>query len=104
MTATVDPCRAWVQLEHEVVAAYRAGTSVARLRALHGLGKEQVKGILRRAGVDLETQAGRRPLVPAETQAEMCRLSDEGLSAYEVAAITGWSRGAVCRALERRRE
>ena len=102
MTATGDPCRAWVQLEHEVVAAYRAGTPATVLRARHGIGTAQMKGILARAGIVSSPKGGRRRQVSDEVEQEMYRLADEGRTNAEIGALTGWTSGAVYRALQRR--
>jgi hypothetical protein len=82
----------------EIVAAYLDGATFAEIRERFGVGDYQIRSRLRVAGVAPRFKAR----VPPAVQAEMCRLRDAGHSRLTVARMTGWSAGAVDRAMERR--
>ena len=60
-----------------------ASASAPRLLVLHGL---RLKGF---APVDAVT--GAAGMAPADTEAELARLSDEGLAAYREGRMSGWA-------------
>ena len=83
-----------------IVAAREAGATYAELTARFGSGPGQLKTILSK--YNLHGSPKIRCRVPADVQARMCELRDAGRSRREVARETGWSIGAVVRAMERR--
>lgn len=83
-----------------IVAAREAGATYAELTARFGSSPGQLKTILRKH--NLHGSPKIRARVPADVQARMCELLDAGWSRREVALETGWSKGAVDRAVERR--
>lgn len=90
----------WTAFEAEVVAAREAGATYEELKARFGLTKHGLRNMLRKYGLAGSPQV--RSPVPLEVQERMVELRAAGLSRRKVAALTGWSAGAVDRAVERR--
>lgn len=81
----------------EIVDARAAGATYAELTARFGQGPCALKNILSRHGMHGSPNMRRR--VPVETKREMVALSRQGMSHVKIAAVTGWSRGAIERVL-----
>jgi len=97
---TPDAVAGWVALRDQMFAERAAGATYAELTARYDVGPSQLRRIFRWAGLDGSPRHNHR--VPPAVQAEMCRLRDAGHSRLTVARMTGWSAGAVDRAMERR--
>lgn len=96
-----DALNDWVSVEAAVVAARLGGMSLAALCSTFGLGECQTKNVLRRHGLPTMSPKHLRQ-IPPEAVEQMRALRAAGLSQRRIAEITGWSRGGVCRALDRR--
>jgi hypothetical protein len=93
----------WVALEADIVRTYSDEKSLDRTAGRLGLGVCQVRNILKKNGVKLPgPNGGQPPRVPLETEAHMAELFAAGWSRYRIARETGWSEGAVLRAVQRR--
>ena len=84
-----------------ILRAREAGATYAELMDMFGIGYSQLRNVLRMHGKG-SPKRRERTRVPADVQALMCELRDAGWSRREVAIETGWSEGAVDRAVERR--
>ena len=91
-TALLDPSA--------IVRAREDGASYAELTARFGCCPGQLKTILSK--YNLHGSPKIRARVPADVQARMCEMRDAGMSRLAVAKATGWSEGAVDRAVRRR--
>ncbi len=97
---TPDAVAGWVALRDQMFAERAAGATYAELTARYGYTDHALTRIFRGSGLDGSPRFKAR--VPPAVQAEMCRLRDAGHSRLTVARMTGWSAGAVDRAMERR--
>ena len=96
-----DVCTEWCALERDLVSAYMAGAGFRAVRARFGIGYCQARNILRRNRIAIRG-GGRRPSVPVDVQQRMCEMFEAGTSKAKIARETGWTTGAVIRALQRR--
>jgi hypothetical protein len=102
-TETFDRDGFWRHLDDallditEIVDARAAGATYAELTARFGQGPCALKNILSRHGMHGSPNMRRR--VPVETKREMVALSRQGMSHVKIAAVTGWSLGAIERVL-----
>jgi len=83
--------------DSEIVAARMAGATYAELTARFGRGPCALKNILSRHGLDGSPMQRNR--IPHETKIEIVAMSRQGMSHVKIAAVTGWSRGAVERVI-----
>lgn len=85
--------------EGAIVRDRVAGATYAELTARYGVAGGQLKTILRKYG--LHGSPKLREMVPAGVQARMVVLRAAGVSRRVIALETGWSEGAVERAVLR---
>jgi hypothetical protein len=86
--------------DREIAAAYASGLTLAGCAAKFGIGREAVRGALRRTGTVLRRVGASRKLAPGDEAAAVARYA-AGYSERLVAAEAGVSTWAVRLALRR---
>lgn len=85
-----------------IVAAREAGATYAELMDRFGVGYSQLRNVLRQHGLGSPARRERTRLMSPDDEQRIYELRDAGHSYRQIAALTGWSKGAIGDAIKRR--
>ena len=85
-----------------IVRAREAGATYAELMDMFGIGYSQLRNVLRMHGKGSPKRRERTRLMSPDDDRHIYELRDAGHGYRDIAALTGWSKGAIGDALKRR--
>ena len=85
-----------------IVRAREAGATYAELMDMFGIGYSQLRNVLRMHGNGSPKRRERTRLMSPDDDRHIYELRDAGHGYRDIAALTGWSKGAIGDALKRR--